>query len=60
MEEDSINKKQLEEIIQRVIYIKRLKSVLLAKDTESDQELKLIVFKLHTFVEDIFGAVFET
>ena len=59
MEDDSveINRKQLEEIIQRSVYIKQLKSVLLSKDTESDQYLKLVIFKLHEFTEDIFDRI---
>lgn len=57
MERNNSIDRQLAEIIQRVVYIKNLKSVLLSKEPESDQALQLIIIKLHHWLEDVFDRI---
>ena len=55
-QEDSIER-QLSGIIQRSVFIKDLKSILLSKEPESDQALQLVIIKLHHYLEDIFDRI---
>jgi len=57
MERDDSIDRQLESIIQRTVYIKNLKSILLSKEPESDQSLQLIIIKLHHWLEGIFDRI---
>jgi len=52
--------KQLNEIIQRTIYIEKLREVLLSKIPRADQSLKLVIMEIHHFVEDIFDRLLLT
>jgi hypothetical protein len=57
MERDNSTDRQLKEMMERVVYIKHLKSVLLSKEPESDQALQLIIIKLHHWLEDLFDRI---
>lgn len=57
MERDNSINRQLTEIIERAVYIKHLKSVLLSKEPESDQALQLVIIKLHHWLENIFDRI---
>lgn len=56
MERDDSIERQLKDI-ERVANIKNLKSILLSKEPESDQNLQLIIFRLHHLLEDIFDRI---
>ena len=60
MEFDESIDEQLRGIIERTVYVKTLKSVLLGKSSESDQGIQLIIFRLHHWVEDIFDSILNT
>ena len=57
MEQDDSIDRQLTDIIQRSVYIKDLKQVLLSKQPESDQALQLIIIRLHHWLEDILDRI---
>ncbi len=46
MEQDNSLNRQLEEIVQRVVYIKELRSILMQKEPESDQALQLVMKRI--------------
>ncbi len=56
MERDNSIERQLKDI-ERDANIKNLKSILLSKEPESDQDLQLIIFRLHHLLEDIFDRI---